>query len=219
MRTQPRYCMPDPTAALTDQVIMNQIQSGSRVLDLGCGDGRLLATLRDVHGCSVQGVELDLNSIIGAIDRGVPVMQSDLDHGLPEFPDNAFDVAVLSQTLQQVRQPKELLIEMLRVAQKALVVVPNFGYWKARLWLLVYGRAPVTPSLPFFWYDTPNLHFMSLLDFRDLVDELNVRVERVLPIIKNRAVDRAWAANLRAESALYVLERAPEKAITTTAKS
>lgn len=207
-----RYCMPDPTAALTDQVIMNQIAAGSRVLDLGCGDGRLLATLRDIHGCSVQGVELDLNGIIAAIARGVPVIQSDLDHGLPDFPDDAFDFAVLSQTLQQVRQPKTLLIEILRVARKALVVVPNFGFWRARLWLLLYGRAPVTQSLPFTWYDTPNLHFMSLLDFRDLIDGLNVRVERVLPIIKNRAVDRAWAANLRAESALYVIERADSKA-------
>ncbi|MGE3314506.1 MAG: methionine biosynthesis protein MetW, partial [Planctomycetaceae bacterium] len=165
---------------------------------------------------SVQGVELDLNGIIGSIARGVPVIQSDLDHGLPEFPDDAFDFAVLSQTLQQVRQPKSLLIEMLRVARKALVVVPNFGFWRARLWLLLYGRAPVTQSLPFAWYDTPNLHFMSLLDFRDLIDALNVRVERVLPIIKNRAVDRAWAANLRAESALYVIERGDGK---TTAGS
>lgn len=204
-----RYCMPDPTAALTDQVIKNQIAPGSRVLDLGCGDGRLLEMLRDEHRCSVLGVELDLNGIVGSITRGVPVIQADLDKGLPDFPDDSFDFAVLSQTLQQVRRPKALLTEILRVARKALVVVPNFGYWRARLQLVLYGRAPVTQSLPFAWYDTPNLHFMSMHDFRDLVESLDIRVERVLPIIKNRAVDRAWAANLRAESALYVLERPP----------
>jgi methionine biosynthesis protein MetW len=199
--------MPDPTAALTDQVIKNQIAPGSRVLDLGCGDGRLLQMLRDEHGCTVQGVELDLNGLLGAVGRGVPVIRADLDRGLPDFPDNSFDVAVLSQTLQQVRRPKALLLEILRVVRKALVVVPNFGYWRARWQLVRYGRAPVTQSLPFAWYDTPNLHFMSLHDFRDLVESLDIRVEKVLPIIKNRAVDRAWAANLRAESALYLLGR------------
>lgn len=198
--------MPNPTAALTDQVLMNQIPRGSRVLDLGCGDGRLLATLRDEHGCNVQGVELDLNSILAAIGRGVPVIRADLDQGLPEFPDDSFDFAVLSQTLQQVRRPKAVLIEILRVARKALVVVPNFGYWRARWQMVRYGRAPVTQSLPFAWYDTPNLHFMSMHDFRDLVASLDLHVLKILPIIKNRAVDRAWAANLRAESALYVLE-------------
>ena len=202
-----RYCLPDPTAALTDQVLMQQIAPGSRVLDLGCGDGRLLETLRERHGCSVLGVELDLNGILGAIGRGVPVIRADLDQGLPGFPEDSFDFAVLSQTLQQVRRPKALLIEILRVARKALVVVPNFGYWRARWQLVRYGRAPVTQSLPFAWYDTPNLHFMSLHGFRDLVESLDIRVEKVLPIIKNRAVDRAWAANLRAESALYVLAR------------
>jgi len=204
--------MPDPTAALTDQVIMNQVAPGSHVLDLGCGDGRLLAALRDAHGCTVQGVELDLQGILATIGRGVPVIQADLDAGLPEIPDDAFDVAVLSQTLQQVRRPKALLIEILRVARKALVVVPNFGYWRARVQLVLYGRAPVTRSLPFAWYDTPNLHFMSMHDFRDLVESLDFRVEKALPIIKNRAVDRAWAANLRAESALYVLQRPPATA-------
>jgi methionine biosynthesis protein MetW len=205
-----RYCMPDPTVALTDKVIMKHIPGGSRVLDSGCGDGRLLEILRDAHGCRVQGIELDPRQLIACIGRGVPVIHGDLDRGLPEFPDDSFDYAVLSQTLQQLKYPERVLNEILRVARRALVVVPNFGYWKGRLQHLLSGRAPVTQSLPYEWYNTPNLHFMSMHDFRDLVQRLGFRIIKELPIIRGRAVDRAWGANLRAESALYVLER-PEK--------
>ena len=202
-----RYSMPDPATALTDELIMSQIPAGSRVVDLGCGDGRLLELLREQHGCSVLGIELNRNGLLGSIGRGVAVIQADLDHGLPDIPDDSFDVAVLSQTLQQVRHPKGVLQEMLRVAHRALVVVPNFGHWRVRLQVALQGRAPVTSSLPYDWYETPNLHFMSMHDFRDLTEKLSVRILKELPIMRGRAVDRAWAANLRAHSALYVLER------------
>lgn len=200
-----RYCMPDPTVALTDEIIMRQIEPGSRVIDLGCGDGRLLALLRDEHRCEVLGIELNHNRILGAIARGVPVIHGDLDDGLPDVPDGSFDFAVLSMTLQQVRQPADVLREMLRVAGKALVVVPNFAHWRVRLQIVRYGRAPVTEALPYEWFNSPNLHFMSLYDFRDLAARLEFPIIRELPIIKGRAVDRAWAANLRADSALFVL--------------
>ena len=127
------YCMPDPMVALTDNEIMKHIPVGSRVLDLGCGDGRLLEILRDAHGCRIQGVEVDPQGIIACIGRGVPVIHGDLDRGLPEFPDDSFDYAVLSQTLQQLKFPKRVLEEILRLAHRALVVVPNFGYWKGRV--------------------------------------------------------------------------------------
>jgi methionine biosynthesis protein MetW len=201
------YCMSDPLEKLTDEAIIAHIPFGSRVLDLGCGDGRLLAQLRDKHGASIQGIELDRRSIIGALHNGVPVVYSDLDKGLAGFPDRAFDFAVLSQTLQQVRHPRLILQEMLRVAARSLVVVPNYAYWKVRWDHLIRGRAPVTAALPYEWYDTPNLHFMSMLDFRELVAVVGGRIVKEAPMIKGRIVDRAWAANLRAESALYVLEK------------
>jgi len=203
------YCMSDPLEKLTDEAIIAHIPFGSRVLDLGCGDGRLLAQLRDTHGASIQGLELDRRQIIGAMHRGVPVVHTDLDKGLAGFPDQAFDFAVLSQTLQQVRHPRIILQEMLRVAKQSLVVVPNYGYWRVRWDHLMRGRAPVTAALPYEWYDTPNLHFMSMYDFRDLVAIVGGRIVKELPMIKGQSLDGAWGANLRADSALYVLEKQP----------
>ena len=206
-RPEFRCWMPDLSALRTDEIIMHQIQPGSRVLDLGCGDGRLLANLRDKHQALVQGIELDLQAIKAAMAVGVPVIQGDLDEGLEGFPDESFDFAVLSQTLQQVRRPRLILKEMLRVARQALVVVPNFGHWKVRYQVFRFGRAPVTSALPYEWYNTPNLHFMSMHDVRELVELVGARIVEGFPIMNGRAVKEAWAANLRADSALYVLQR------------
>ncbi|MCX7420911.1 MAG: methionine biosynthesis protein MetW [Planctomycetia bacterium] len=202
-----RYCMPDPTAALTDEILLQHVERGSRVVDFGCGDGRLLAKLRDVHDCDVQGIDLDPEHVLAAIERGVPVVRANLDAGLSEFPNQSFDIAVLSQTLQQVLRPQFVLEEMLRVAKRGLVVVPNFGYWQVRFQVLWQGRAPITESLPYEWYNSPNIHFMTLRDFRSLCEKQGISIIREIPIIKRRAIPEAWGANLRAESALYVLER------------
>lgn len=202
-----RYCMPDPFAVLTDELLVSQIPQGSRVLDLGCGDGRLLQELRDQRQCAVMGIELDFEQFKASMNRGIPVLRGDLDHGLGLFPNDSFDVAVLSQTLQQVRQPKPILQEILRVARQALVVVPNFAHWRVRWQLGFHGRAPVTSFLPYEWYDTPNLHVMTMHDFRDLAAHVHAKIVRELPIIRGRAVEHAWFANLRADSALFVLQR------------
>lgn len=203
-----RIRMPDPRDVLTDELVMSQVEPGRRVLDLGCGDGRLLARLRDERNCRVLGVELDEDHFVAAIDRGLPVIRADLNAGLKEIPDGSFDFVVLSQTLQQVNRPMALLNEIFRVAMRALVVVPNFGHWKVRLQVAWRGRAPVTDALPYEWYESPNVHFLTMRDFRELAAQGNFRIVKELPIIGSRAVDRAWAANFRAHSALYVLERA-----------
>ncbi len=219
MRAQHRYCMQDPSLEMTDKLLLEQIQPGSRVLDLGCGDGRLLARLRDERDASVLGIEIDITQHHASIARGVPVLQADLDEGLHDIPDGAFDYVVLSQTLQQVLHPKQLLEEMVRVAKRALVVVPNFGNWRIRLQVLKQGRAPVTEVLPYEWYNTPNLHLMSMHDFQDLMRLLGIEILQEVPIINHRAVEKAWLANLRAQHVLYVLQRLEESSPQTNSEN
>ncbi|MCA9029705.1 MAG: methionine biosynthesis protein MetW [Planctomycetaceae bacterium] len=199
--------LPDARSAVTNDILMQHIERGARVLDLGCGDGLLLERLRDEHECQVLGVELEFDSFRAAIERGLPMLQIDLNESTIDLPDNSFDWAVVSQTLQQVSRPLELMNEIFRVARKALIVVPNFGHWRIRLQVLLQGRAPVTDSLPYEWYESPNVHFLSMLDFRELAERGNFRIEKELPIIGSQAVSRAFWPNLRAHSALYVLER------------
>ncbi|MEI7701875.1 MAG: methionine biosynthesis protein MetW [Planctomycetia bacterium] len=206
-----RYPVPDHSVRHTDELIMQHIDRGSRVIDLGCGDGRLMQRLNHELGCDVLGIEVEHQNIVSVIRRGLPAIEADLNEGLKDIPDGSFDFAVLSQTLQQVRNPRKLLMEMLRVAKRGLVVVPNFGHWRVRLEVLRRGRTPVTEALPWEWYETPNVHFMSMRDFRDLMERLGLRVVKDSPIIRGRAVDRLLASNLRADSAFYLLERDPKK--------
>ena len=207
MSQSPRYQIPDPSVSLTDELIMQHITRGSRVIDLGCGDGRLIQRLHLELECDVLGVEFEQENLLRVIQRGLPAIQADLDQGLADIPSDSFDFAVLSQTLQQVRNPRRLLTEMLRVAARGLVVVPNFGHWRVRMEVLRRGRTPVTEALPYEWYETPNVHFMSMHDFRALMERIGFRIVRESPIIRGRAVDRLLAANLRADSAFYLIER------------
>jgi len=207
MSVSNRYQLPDLSVRLTDELIMQHIDRSSRVIDLGCGDGRLLERLRREMHCSVQGVDVERSNLVSVLQRGLPVVSANLDEGLTDIPSGSFDFAVLSQTLQQVKEPRQLLTEMLRVARRALVVVPNFGYWRVRMEVLWRGRTPVTSNLPYEWHDSPNLHFMSMYDSRDLMQSIGLTIVKESPIIRGHAVDRAWAANLRADSAFYLLEQ------------
>lgn len=202
-----RYKLQDPSVPLVDELIMRHIDRESRVIDLGCGDGRLMQRLHAEMCCNVVGIDFEQKNVNSVIQRGLPVVAADLNKGLADIPSDTFDFAVLSQTLQQVQNPRQLLMEMLRVARRGLVVVPNFGHWRVRLEVLRKGRTPVTQELPYEWYESPNLHFMSMFDFRELMESIGLRIVKERPIIRGRSVDKAWAANLRADSAFYLLER------------
>lgn len=155
--------------------IASWIRPGSRVLDLGCGDGTLLAWLRDHKGVSGAGVELNDDSVIASVRRGVHVIQQDLEEGLALFDDQQFDTVVLSRTLQSMHHTEHILREMARVSRFGVVSFPNFGYWPHG-WSILAGRMPVTGEMPYQWYDTPNIHLCTLRDFQDLAQSLGLRI-------------------------------------------
>ena len=174
------------------RLITEMIPEGSRVLDLGCGDGSLMAHLREERGCTVRGVDLSPEDIAAALGRGLSVVQTDLDEGLTGYADASFDFVVLSQTLQVVRRPAFVLREMLRVGERGIVTFPNFGHWRVRGYLAFRGRMPVSRSIPFTWYDTPNIHHTTITDFRDFVTANGGSIEREVPL-----VTREWAGSIR----------------------
>lgn len=155
--------------------IASWVHPGSRVLDLGCGDGALLAHLQENKNVSGAGVELDDDAVIASTQRGVRVIQQDLEEGLALFDDQQFDTVVLSRTLQSMRNTEKILQEMARVARFGIVSFPNFGYWKHGVSILT-GRMPVTGEMPYQWYNTPNIHLCTLKDFQDLAEALNLRI-------------------------------------------
>lgn len=164
------------------KLITELVPNGSRVLDLGCGDGALMAHLRDERGCTVRGIEVAHADIAAAISQGLSVVEADLDDGLSGYPDDSFDIVVLSQTLQVVRKPAFVLREMLRVGARGIVTFPNFGHWKVRGYLGMRGRMPVSKSIPFSWYDTPNIHHTTITDFRDFVSANGGVIEQEHPL-------------------------------------
>ena len=184
-------------------VIVEAVEEGARVLDVGCGDGELLYRLisqKNVHG---MGLELAQGNVVTCTRRGISVVQADIDQGLNAFKDHSFDYVILSMTLQVIQDPELALREMLRVGKKCIVSFPNFAYWKVRSMAFFQGRAPVTRNLPYRWHQTPNRYVLSIDDFRKFCEELNIHIEREVPIY-SKGVLHFWP-NFFAEEALYVI--------------
>jgi methionine biosynthesis protein MetW len=167
-----------PPSRIDLVLIAGMVERGARVLDVGCGDGELLKLLEEAKDVDGRGVELSQSGVNFCVAKGLSVIQGDADHDLSNYPDKAFDYAILSQTLQATRRPKEVLEELLRIARHVIVSFPNFGHWRIRWQILVHGRMPMTWNLPEAWYDTPNIHFCTIRDFRELCDVVGAKVER-----------------------------------------
>jgi methionine biosynthesis protein MetW len=165
------------------------VKEGSRVLDLGCGNGELLNALVRRKAVTARGVEISEEGIMHCIAKGIPVYQSNLDEGLSDYGEQSFDYVILSQTLQQVYKPKFVLQEMIRIGRVGVVSIPNFGHWRIRLQLLFKGTMPKTTYIPYEWYETPNIHLLSITDFRSLCVELGIRILNEWPVsFKERAL-------------------------------
>lgn len=186
-------------------LISELIPERARVLDLGCGNGALLEWLKANKRVEARGVELKRELVQQAIARGVTVYQGDLESSLTEYPDGAFDYVVLSQTLQELRQPLAVMREILRIGRNVVVAFPNFGHWRVRLSHLLSGRAPRTPLFPYGWHDSPNVHFLTIQDFEETVGEQGWVVEKRMFLSGHTR--GTVMPNLMAEIAVYLIRK------------
>jgi methionine biosynthesis protein MetW len=191
------------------RLIAEMIEPGARVLDIGCGDGALLAYLARHKRVDGRGIELSQSGVNACVGHGLSVIQGDADRDLDAYPQGAFDVVVLSQTLQATREPRRVVEALVRIGRRAIVSFPNFGFWRIRLHLLLRGRMPMSELLAHPWYETPNIHLCTIHDFTALCDELGVRVERGLTLDRNGrpfSLDpHGGLANLMAEQGVFML--------------
>ena len=193
-------------------VIAEFIPEASRVLDIGCGEANLLAWLKEHKQVDGRGIEIDQARVQRAIAKGVPVVQGDVTIDLADYPDNAYDYVILSQTLQTMQDPEKTLRELIRIGKHAVVSVPNFGHWKNRLYLGFYGKMPVTKTLRYSWYDTPNIHFCTITDFIVLCEGLGMRIASRVVVDahghRSGFRGRGFWANLFGEQGVFLLEKA-----------
>ena len=158
-------------------LLADMVEPNSRVLDVGCGDGALLRILAETRNVDARGVEISQSNVNQCVARGLSVVQGDADTDLINYPDNAFDYTILSQTIQATRRPRDVLQQLLRIGERVIVSFPNFGHWRIRSQIMFRGRMPVTQNLSYAWYDTPNIHFCTIKDFAVMCEELDAKVE------------------------------------------
>jgi methionine biosynthesis protein MetW len=191
--------------------ILRLVRPGARVLDVGCGEGALLDLLRREKGVDGRGIELQPDAVSACLAKGLAVMQGDAERDLAEFSSASFDYAILSQTLQAMRAPREVLEALLRLADRAIVSFPNFGHWRVRTSLMLRGRMPETRALPQAWWETANIHLCTLRDFTDLCADLDLRIEAAAALAQGKAARPMDPAspleNWRAEQVLFLLSR------------
>jgi methionine biosynthesis protein MetW len=192
-------------------VVAGMVERGAKVLDVGCGDGELLRLLIETRGVDGRGIELSREGVNEGVAKGLAVIQGDADTDLVNYPDDAFDYVILSQTLQATRRPRVVMEHMLRIGRHAVVSFPNFGHWRIRLQILFGGRMPRTDNLPDTWYDTPNIHFCTIKDFRDLCRAVGAKMEKAVALnawgTPLRLNAPWWFWNLFGEQAVFLLSR------------
>jgi len=206
-----RHIAPGAEPRRDHLLVARMVEPGSRVLDVGCGDGSLLALLRDRRGSDARGIELSREGVSDCLAKGLAVIQGDADTDLANYPDDVFDYVILSQTLQATRQPRVVLEHMLRIGRRAIVSFPNFGHWRVRWELGVRGRMPVTDNLPHSWYDTPNIHFCTMRDFVRLCRDVGAHIEEAHALDSGGEPVRFhmpwWFWNLFGQQGVFLLRR------------
>ncbi len=190
--------------------IVPLIENGAKVLDLGCGDGTLLRKLIDEKNVHGKGIEINQENVIQSLHKGLSVIQGDIDEGLEDFADNEMDYVILNQTLQSTQNPDFVIKEMLRVGKNAVVSFPNFAYWRIRFYLLFKGKMPKSKMLPFEWYDTPNIHLLTVRDFFDYCEKRNIKISNSILTRRGKIVNsrfRKTFADIFAEEVIFVIHK------------